>query len=289
MEVAETGALFLGERPVVRERRFDGEIKSEAVLPLGPAFTKPIVVLVNDVTASGAELLAGALQNYNRAVIVGADHTVGAAFVQAVLELKAFMPRMPNSAATGMTRLTVGEFFLPNGASPQPNGISPDILVPGVSFQAKRPVIGPLTPDKATLPKLSEPDPTWAAHLATLRQRNEQRMTDLPELQHLQRWSAALKQSPAAPTGDLAQVRQWLEQRRTDKAEFEKELRQLQPQSQFTQAGQFGSGSTSTSNSAPLGADRTLDVELNEALRVLSDLVEMDSRTKPAATTASAL
>lgn len=78
----------------------------------------PIVVLVNQDTAAGSEIVAGALQDHGRAVIIGAQ-TFGNSFIQSIL---------PLPDGTGL-RLTTAYFYLRDGRSIQDNGIVPDVLV----------------------------------------------------------------------------------------------------------------------------------------------------------------
>jgi carboxyl-terminal processing protease len=84
----------------------------------GPFATTPIVVLVNEYTASAAELVAGALQDQKRAVIVGAT-TFGKGSVQSILEL-------PGGAGLKLTTML---YYTPNGRSIQAQGIVPDVQV----------------------------------------------------------------------------------------------------------------------------------------------------------------
>jgi len=85
-----------------------------------PQVNWPMVVLVNEKTASAAEILAGALQDHKRAVIIG-ERTFGKASVQQVVRLR-LRPEVG-------VRLTVARYFTPNGRMIQGEGIAPDIVV----------------------------------------------------------------------------------------------------------------------------------------------------------------
>jgi carboxyl-terminal processing protease len=97
------------------------------------SYDGPLAVLTSRFSASASEIFAGALQNYGRAVIIGDSTTHGKGTVQAVLEMKNFLPRPSQTAADiGAAKLTVQKFYLPNGASTQKHGVTPDITLPSI-------------------------------------------------------------------------------------------------------------------------------------------------------------
>jgi carboxyl-terminal processing protease len=87
-------------------------------------FSGPLVVLTSRVTASAAEILAGAVQDYRRGIVVGDDHTFGKGSVQTVA---------PLPAGLGALKLTTAMFFRPGGASTQQSGVLADILLPSLT------------------------------------------------------------------------------------------------------------------------------------------------------------
>ncbi len=82
----------------------------------------PLVVLTSRVSASASEIVAGALKDYRRAVIVGSDHTYGKGSVQALLPLPWDL---------GAMKVTTGLYFLPGGQSTQKTGVAADVNLPG--------------------------------------------------------------------------------------------------------------------------------------------------------------
>ncbi len=97
----------------------------------GILYGGPLIVLTNRFSASASEIFAGALQDYNRAVIVGDSSTHGKGTVQAVIELGRFLPtRNGQEPNAGALKLTIQQFYLPNGASTQRRGVIPDIVIP---------------------------------------------------------------------------------------------------------------------------------------------------------------
>jgi len=122
----EVAASFLGgDRLIVytQGRRPDSrqEFRSR---PQAPYQDLPLVLLVNEASASGAEIIAGALQDHRRALLMG-ERTYGKASVQSVMPL-------PNNCAL---RLTIARYYTPNGRSihrdekKKTGGITPDIVV----------------------------------------------------------------------------------------------------------------------------------------------------------------
>lgn len=125
--------LFIKNGPVVQVRSYSGEIKVDDDEDDSIAYNGPLAVLVSRFSASASEIVAGALQNYGRAVIIGDSSTHGKGTVQTVLELRNLIPQLGrNGGKSGATKLTVQKFYLPNGASTQLKGVVPDIILPSI-------------------------------------------------------------------------------------------------------------------------------------------------------------
>ncbi|MEZ4362885.1 MAG: carboxy terminal-processing peptidase [Kofleriaceae bacterium] len=113
--------------PVVQVR--DGRGRSEVLEDEFPGtdFDGPMIVLVDRFSASASEILAGALQDYGRAVIVGTAPTHGKGTVQTLADLDRITG---GSVELGVLKLTIQQFFRVSGASTQREGVTPDILLP---------------------------------------------------------------------------------------------------------------------------------------------------------------
>tara|TARA_A100001015_G_scaffold101795_1_gene113080 strand:- start:4586 stop:6739 length:2154 start_codon:yes stop_codon:yes gene_type:complete len=94
----------------------------------------PLIVLVNHYSASASEILAAALQDYNRAIIVGTDQSFGKGTVQTFVDLDAFLSsNQQKLKPLGSLKLSIQKFYRINGGSTQFKGVTPDITLPAMS------------------------------------------------------------------------------------------------------------------------------------------------------------
>ena len=128
--IALTG-LFIDEGPVVQIKDPQGHIGLGRDVDRGVAFDGPMLVLVSRVSASASEILAAALQDYGRAIIVGDHQTFGKGTVQQVVELDQLLPKKRTDATgSGALKLTIQKFYRVSGGSTQSKGVIPDIVLP---------------------------------------------------------------------------------------------------------------------------------------------------------------
>ncbi len=120
-EAVAISGLFINRGAVVATRSTDATDEILNDEENGVAYAGPLVVLISRASASASEILAGALRDYRRAVIVGSDHTFGKGTVQAVANLPLNI---------GGMKVTTGMFFLPGGASTQHDGVTSDVALP---------------------------------------------------------------------------------------------------------------------------------------------------------------
>jgi carboxyl-terminal processing protease len=95
----------------------------------------PLVVLTSRFSASASEILAGALQDYGRALIVGDSSTFGKGTVQSVLPLARVMDqlRLAHAYDPGALKITTNKFYRPSGSSTQLRGVTSDIVLPSTT------------------------------------------------------------------------------------------------------------------------------------------------------------
>ncbi len=112
--------------PVVQVKDSDGQKEVLADTQKGVVYDGPIIVLVDQFSASASEILAGALQDYGRALIVG-NTTHGKGTVQTIADLDQMTG---GKVELGVLKITIQQFFRPSGSSVQREGVTPDIALP---------------------------------------------------------------------------------------------------------------------------------------------------------------
>ena len=125
-EAVDLTGLFIKEGPVVQVRNSTGKVE---VLPDDDKevfYNGPLVVLTNRFSASASEIFAGAIQDYQRGVVVG-ESTYGKGTVQTVLDLNRFINEKEK---VGELKITFQKFYRVTGSSTQHKGVSPDINLP---------------------------------------------------------------------------------------------------------------------------------------------------------------
>ena len=126
--------LFIDQGPVVQVKDSIGRKQSYNDLDPGMAWDGPLVVLTSKFSASASEILAGAIQDYNRGLIIGDESTHGKGTVQSLLDLGSQIFRShPNPPNLGALKITMQQFYRPNGDSTQKRGVIPDIVLPSLT------------------------------------------------------------------------------------------------------------------------------------------------------------
>lgn len=123
--------LFVEKGPVVQVKAHTGAVDVLADTDSTIDFKKPTIVLINRFSASASEIVAAALQDYGRAVIVGGEFSHGKGTVQAVVDLDGYVSPMAKSySPLGALKITIQKFYRINGSSTQYKGVTPDIILP---------------------------------------------------------------------------------------------------------------------------------------------------------------
>lgn len=125
--------LFIDEGPVVQVKDSNGTVDHYDDTDKGMTWGGPLVVLTSKFSASASEILAGAIQDYRRGLVVGDYATHGKGTVQTLRELGERLFPIPNPPNQGAIKITVQQFFRPNGESTQQRGVLADIELPSLT------------------------------------------------------------------------------------------------------------------------------------------------------------
>ena len=132
-EAIDLTGLFVGKGPVVQVKDYQNRVTVDSDDNPGITYAGPLAVLVDRFSAYASEIVAGALQNYGRGVVIGDTSTHGKGSVQQIIEMREFVTQLARSPAkTGATKVTIQKFYLPNGSSTQLKGVVPDIILPSI-------------------------------------------------------------------------------------------------------------------------------------------------------------
>lgn len=136
-EAIDLTGLFIDKGPVVQVKDPDGRVQKYDDLDAGVSWDGPLVVLCSKFSASASEILAGAIQDYRRGLIVGDDSTHGKGTVQQMVPLGARRFPFGNPPNLGALKITIQQFYRPNGDSTQKRGVVSDLVLPSLSNHIK--------------------------------------------------------------------------------------------------------------------------------------------------------
>ena len=210
--------LFIHKGPVVQTREMDGRTDVDADTDASELYDGPLIVLTSRFSASASEILAGALQDYGRALIVGDKSTFGKGTVQTVVPLAALMDQngLAHSVDPGALKVTIRKFYRPSGASTQLKGVVADIALPSLSDAAdvgEAELKDPLPWDRVPSSKFTRED-----HVSAFRQelqaQSVARVAGSKDFSYLREDIAQLQKSLFTKTADLNEA-----DRRQEKAD----------------------------------------------------------------------
>ncbi len=188
-EAIDLTGLFISSGPVVQTRNFEGRTEIGKDKDNKVAWDGPLVVLTSRFSASASEIVAGALQDYGRAVVVGDTSTFGKGTVQTIIPLGRIMQGegITPGSDPGALKVTISKFYRPSGKSTQLEGVKADIVIPSLT---DLPEIGesdlenPLPWDTIAAVKYT-PTNRVAPALDALRTRSSQRIAKAPDFSEL--------------------------------------------------------------------------------------------------------
>jgi len=135
-EAVNMTGLFIDQGPVVQVKGPDGRSQPYPDPEPGMVWKGPLVVMINKFSASASEIFAGAIQDYDRGIIVGDRSTHGKGTVQQLYDLGNALFRVANNNKNlGALKLTIQQFYRPGGDSTQNKGVESDIELPSLTTE----------------------------------------------------------------------------------------------------------------------------------------------------------
>lgn len=130
-DVVDMAGLFIEKGPMVQVKSRVGEAYVLSDRNSDVNFSQPLVVLINNYSASASEIFAAAMQDYNRGIIMGGNTSYGKGTVQRFFDIDELLGNSyPQFKPMGSLKVTVQKFYRINGGSTQLNGVVPDIILP---------------------------------------------------------------------------------------------------------------------------------------------------------------
>jgi carboxyl-terminal processing protease len=132
-EAVNMTGLFIDNGPVVQVKGPDGRTQPYKDPEPGLVWEGPLVVMINKFSASASEIFAGAIQDYNRGIVIGDKNTHGKGTVQQLFDLGNALFRIRDVPNMGALKLTIQQFYRPGGDSTQNRGVVSDIELPSLT------------------------------------------------------------------------------------------------------------------------------------------------------------
>jgi len=185
-EAIDLTGLFIKDGPVVQVRSRNGSVEQYEDTDRNVVWEGPLAVLTNRFSASASEIFSGAIQDYQRGVIIG-EQTYGKGTVQNMIDLSRFMELGEGKA--GEVKLTQAKFYRINGNSTQLKGVTPDVNLPSaydasIFGEGSKPTA--LKYDEIQSAKFSKTGKVDSDLIARLNNSYLERLENDPELKGLQ-------------------------------------------------------------------------------------------------------
>ena len=235
-EAIKLTGLFIDRGPVVQIKDADKQVRPYDDVDAGTAWDGPLVVLTSKFSASASEILAGAIQDYRRGLIVGDEATHGKGTVQSLLDLgRQLFQRFDNAPSLGAIKITMQQFYRPSGASTQLEGVKSDVILPSLTTHlpvGERDLDHAIPFDKVPAAAYQSSSKVSEAMVEQLRRRSAERVRGDEEFVKLDADVARYKRRKDEKTVSLVESefeRQWNEGKAAEDEE-EKKLEEMEAQ-----------------------------------------------------------
>lgn len=283
-DVVKMSGFFIEEGPIVqvKSRNYEPEVLTD--VDPSVKYNGPLVVMVNNVSASASEILAAALQDYGRAVIVGSTSTHGKGTVQRFIDLDRTLRGFENVKPLGQVKLTTQKFYRIDGGSTQLRGVTPDIILPDnyaeLAYGEKE--------EQYALPWTEIPavdyeqDVLELAHLDKIIRRSNERVTNSTVFGKVRANASRLKalrddsETPLA----LADYQALIDSRKAERDEFKNILDEVvipSARNLDVDLPAFEADESKAERNKEFVASVSKDIYIQEVLAIMHDIIELET------------
>lgn len=260
-EAIDLTGLFIEDGPVVQVRSRNGNVDQYEDTDRSVVWEGPLAVLTNRFSASASEIFSGAIQDYQRGVIIG-EQTYGKGTVQNMIDLSRFID--PTEGKAGEVKLTQAKFYRINGNTTQLEGVTPDISFPSaydraIYGESSKP--SALSYDEIRPSNYSKTGIINQTTIARLNQSYLNRLNSDPDLKELQE-----------------EIKEANEARRNTRQSLKEEVRkkEIEEMEERRAARNKLSGAVINPESKNMKLVEMKDTYLKEGLLILAELVSLD-------------
>lgn len=275
-DVVQMAGLFIPEGPVVQVRSRGGDAVVLRDRDKNVQYDGPLAIMVNEYSASASEIMAAAMQDYKRAVIIGSTQTFGKGTVQRLFNLDDFYP-VKDGGSLGALKLTQQKFYRANGGSTQLKGVASDIVLPDPYYEvAERKDSDALAYDE--IPRAAFTAWYNPVNTESLKKNSEKRMSNSPAFKLLNENLSTLKKLEKQETYSLNLLTYKTEQK-SNTAALKKydavndKVKELSIINIKSDIDKFGGDSSKIARNKDWIKVRTKDIYLDEAVNVMNDLI----------------
>jgi len=296
-DVVDMAGLFIGRGPVVQVKDSHSDPQVLRSRPSGDstAYTGPLAIMVNENSASASEILAAALQDYRRAIIVG-TLTYGKGTVQKMVDLDQMIDPMTRlqmindtagaqGSSIGSLKLTMEKFYRVNGGSTQLKGVTPDIAIPDKYEGFDDDDLGERQ-NKAALPWDEIPSASYkqtnsVGNLRQLESLSESRISSNPTFKLIEENSEYLKKKSEDKTVSLNEVKYKKEQEEINERskkldELLKNAVTLEMANPQADMEKINEDSTSIKKNKEWLKNKSKDIYISETVNIINDLAKQN-------------
>jgi carboxyl-terminal processing protease len=277
-DVVQMAGLFIPEGPIVQVKSRTGDPMVLRDRDKTVQYGGPLAIMVNEYSASASEIMAAAMQDYKRAVIIGSNSTYGKGTVQRMFSLDEFYSNK-DLGPLGAIKLTQQKFYRANGGSTQLKGVASDIVLPDPYYEvAERKDKDALNWDE--IPQANYT--TWVdpVPVAALKQNSEKRLANNEAFRMMNDNIATLKKMEAQDAYSLNYNTYKTEQKNNANAlkrydAVNDKVKDLDIQSLRVDLDKISGDTSKIARNKDWLKFRQKDIYLDEAVNVMNDLITM--------------